>query len=72
VLVNELLGRVDAILGQVRPALARANRIGDEMDELHDRCLFWDATGLNAFSLLVEELCATPQRHDRIDWLAGG
>ena len=58
--------------GRVRPALARANTISDEIGERDDPCPFWDAAGLNACSLVVEAICASLELHDRIDWLAGG
>jgi hypothetical protein len=69
--LKELLAHGDAILERVRPALARANGISDGIQKSEDVCPFWDATGLTTFSLLVEELCDSLQRHDRLDWLAG-
>ena len=69
--LEELHLCIHAILERVRPALARVNRISDEMDENDDLSLLWDATGLTAFSQVVEELCDSLQRHERLDSLAG-
>jgi hypothetical protein len=62
----ELRAHVDALLDRMRPALARANKISDGIDETNDPCPFWDATGLSAFSLLVPRYALpreTPARH---------